>query len=185
MTGLFRLKKNKNPDQIQERNHEMITMDKIRRAAIMFFSACTVLYCIYTNFLLSPVGIFAPRFLPRHGVYPLFPDPASAAEERMGQYSVFCLAALGGVAVCIYMAIEEHRISDNYYRAKEADFYVFLVYIVSIMIVISRMSGGVIVAFMGLVGTLLCLYGSLRTGIVRPQPLLAFAIHHDGADRCG
>ena len=142
---------------------------KTRLAAIMFFSACTVLYCIYTN-LHYPPSAFVHRGFYLAMAFILFFLTRLPRRKNVWNNIIFGLAALGGVAVCIYMAIEEQRISDNYYRAEEADFYVFLVYIVSIMIVISRMSGGKIVAFMGLIGTLYVYIGHYVPGLFGHNP---------------
>jgi TRAP transporter 4TM/12TM fusion protein len=145
------------------------TTNKIRLACIMFFSAITVLYCIYTNFLYPPSS-FVHRGFYLAMAFILYYLTRLPRGKNAWDNALFSLATAGGVAVCIYMAIEEQRISDNYYRAEGADFYVFLVFILSIMIVISRMSGGKIVAFMGLIGTLYVYMGHYVPGLFGHNP---------------
>jgi len=145
------------------------TTNKIRTACILFFSAITVLYCIYTNFFYPPSAFVHRGFYLAMAFILYFLTRLHRGKNKWDNI-IFFLATLGGVAVCVYMAIEENRISDNYYRAEMQDFYMFLVYIACIMIAISRMSGGMIVAAMGLIGTLYIYVGHYVPGLFGHDP---------------
>lgn len=145
------------------------TMDKFRRGCIMFFAALTVLYCLYTNFLYPP-SPFLHRGFYLAMAFILYFLTRLPRRKNPWENIPFFLGTLGGVAVCLYMIVQENRIADDYYRANETDFYVFLVYIVSIMVVISRMSGGKIVAGMGLLASCYIFWGHHIPGLFGHAP---------------
>jgi len=145
------------------------TTDKIRVACIVFFSSLTVLYCVYTNFLYPP-STFLHRAFYLSMAFILFFLTRLSHGRNVWNNILFFLATVGGVAVCIYMAVEEDRIAESFYRAEMSDFYMFVLYIVSIMIVISHMSGGKIVAGMGLFGALYVFVGHFIPGLFGHAP---------------
>ena len=145
------------------------TANRTRLFFISVFSAFTVLYCVFVN-IYYPPSAFIHRGIYLCMAFILFFLTRLPNRKSLWKNILFFLATLGGVSICIYMAISETRISDNFYRAEMSDFYVFIVYLLSITIALSRMSGGKIVAFMGFIGTLYIFIGNQVPGLFGHAP---------------
>ena len=145
------------------------TWDKIRIGCIYFFSSICVIYCLYTHAIYPP-DAFADRGVYLSIAFILFYLIKLPKEKNQLSKIVFSLATLAGVFVSIYMMVEEPRIAEDYYRANTTDFYVFLIYAVAALIVITRMSGGKIVAGMALFGILYIFFGNYVPGLFGHPP---------------
>jgi TRAP transporter 4TM/12TM fusion protein len=145
------------------------TMNKIRSEGVLFFASLTVLFCLYTNFFYPPTPFLQRGFYLAMAFILFFLTRLPRGKNRWGNV-LFLIGTLGGVAVCVYMMVEEGRISENYYRANHNDFYMFIVYLASAVIVISRMSGGMIVAAMGVLSALYIYLGHLVPGLFGHAP---------------
>ena len=143
--------------------------EKIRRGGILFFSFTCIVYCLITHALYPPSSFLNRGFYVAIAFILFFLTRLPKVKNRW-DYMIFSLATVGGVAVCLYMMVEEGRIADNFYRANETDFYILLLYLVSTSIAISHMSGGIIVAGMGILSALYIFYGQHVPGLFGHAP---------------
>jgi len=145
-----------------EEVEEIDNMNKIINKIICFISLAMVLYTLAVKFYFPP-GAFINR-----GIYLLFSIvlvfcfqfPKSKGVRRY----LLVLGTMFAVSATVYVMIASGKIIENWYMATNAEFYVFVLYFIGILLISQDSTGGRIISIMAIVSVIYLYVGRFVPG---------------------